>query len=266
MDQHQSNAPYHSGGSAPPSGAAANIGMKMATQGATTAFKKQFGKVKTMAEEGSMTFRVAAFLGGIFMVITSILDCLDGLLHLSVIHVMIMSYVIIFALMICILEGKGFLPSMIVDHLQEQMHDNAKFLRFVWGRGVLYFFAGSLQFSVMSFFNMISGGFMMALGGLSIMVGRSTARKLSAIFKSMPDETSLRATFYTYAGEDGMMGLEEFRKMSENAGFELQPNELVAAFSTIDKSQDERLSYDEFKVWWFSIRTDQHHACGINST
>uniref|UniRef100_A0A6U3Z5V8 Calmodulin n=1 Tax=Ditylum brightwellii TaxID=49249 RepID=A0A6U3Z5V8_9STRA len=254
MNQHQSNVPYY-----PQSpeqgfqGAGSNINM--------------FGKVKTMTEEGSLTFRVAAFLGGIFMVITSILDCIQGILHLSVIHALIMFYVIIFSFIICILEGKGFLPAVLVDTLQEQMHDNAKFLRFVWGRGVLYFFAGSLQFSFMSFFNMISGGFMMFLGALSIMVGRSTARKLSAIFKSMPDETSLRSTFLAHASGDGKLGLEEFRRLSDSIGLELKPNELVAAFSTIDKGNDETLSYDEFKIWWFSVRTDQQlHACGINST
>ena len=130
-----------------------------------------------MAESGPLPLRVVAFLGGIAMIIASIVDAALGMWHLDIIHILVSVYVCIFGALICILEGAQFLPSWMIS-VQGSLHENARFLRFRWGRGLLFFFAGSLQFSHWSILNCIVGSLMMVLGFISVLIGRRTANKL----------------------------------------------------------------------------------------
>lgn len=212
---------------------------------------QQVHRVKHTAEEGHWSFRVFSFFGGCTMIVTSVFDWVNYLLHLAPIHALIAFYVVIFGIMTCILEGRRFLPITLVVVQQKRLHEQARFLKFVWGRGILYFFAGSLQFSHMTFLNMISGGFMMFLGVASIIIGRNTAKKLALLKASITDEEVLRNLFNENdVNGDGLLTQTSFASLVNKLGLQLNYNELEAAFSTIDKDNDQRISYEDFKVWW----------------
>ena len=138
--------------------------------------------IAEMGEGGPLPLRVFAFLGGILMIVASIVDAARGMWHVDLIHILISIYVCAFGALICILEGGQFLPSWIAS-VQGSLHDNARFLRFMWGRGCLFFFAGSLQFSHWSMLNCVVGMIMMVLGVTSVLVGKKAASKLGYLRK-----------------------------------------------------------------------------------
>mmetsp|Transcript_615 Transcript_615/g.820 ORF Transcript_615/g.820 Transcript_615/m.820 type:complete len:319 (+) Transcript_615:94-1050(+) len=231
-------------------------GIKMSSVGAAASFvNEQVGKVKRLATEGPLSFRVLAFLGGVAMIITSVLDWLGEIFRFSVLRALISVYTFIFGVFICILEGKMFVPD--TAKYQLRVFSLAKFLKFVWGRGAFYFFAGSLQFSQMGFLNMASGGFMCFVGIISIITGWSTASKLKQVRESLANVTTVNDKFVKYDDDnDGYLDATNFAALVKDVGLELDHNELVAAFATIDKDDDEKISLQEFNNWWSSFQAN----------
>ena len=227
---------------------------KSAAQAAVSAVGTTASRVRTMAQEGPLSFRVLAFLSGILMVVASVFDFLRGLLRINVTHVVVSVFVCGFAFLMIVLEGRGFVPELILDRFQTRIYENAKFLRFISGRGVLYFFAGVLQFSHWSFLNMVSGGVAMFIGFLFVTVGRSTAPKLSDLRAAVgTTEAELAGRFSDYDRDgDGFLSQADFDAMVEglNLSQGFSSNELVAAFCTVDTDDDGRISFEEFKMWW----------------
>lgn len=202
------------------------------------------------AEKGPLPLRVVSFLGGVAMIVVSILDAFRGVFNADVIHIMVSAYVCLFGAIICILEGAEFLPSWAVS-VQAALHAQARFLRFRWGRGVLFFFAGSLQFSHWSILNVIVGGIMMLLGLISIGTGRRAADKLGELRRSIPDENALQRNFTAHDSLNGFLGVNDFVSLVGSLGLEFGPNETEAAFAAIDLDNDGQISYEDFKQWWY---------------
>ena len=207
-------------------------------------------KIIHQAEKGPLPLRVVSFLGGVAMIVVSILDAFRGVFNADVIHIMVSAYVCLFGAIICILEGAEFLPSWAVS-VQAALHAQARFLRFRWGRGVLFFFAGSLQFSHWSILNVIVGGIMMLLGLISIGTGRRAADKLGELRRSIPDENALQRNFTAHDSLNGFLGVNDFVSLVGSLGLEFGPNETEAAFAAIDLDNDGQISYEDFKQWWY---------------
>jgi len=211
--------------------------------------KETANNILHQAEKGPLPLRVVAFLGGVAMIVASILDALRGVWLANVIHIMVSVYVCLFGALICILEGAEYLPAWTIT-VQATFHDQARFLRFRWGRGVLFFFAGSLQFSHWSMLNVIVGGTMMVLGLISIGTGRRAADKLGQLRQSIPDENALQRNFTAHDSLNGFLSMHDFISMVGSLGLEFGPNETEAAFAAIDKDNDGQISYEDFKTWW----------------
>ena len=214
------------------------------------ALKSTANKIIHQAEEGPLPLRVVSFLGGVAMIAASIIDAFRGVWNADVIHIMVSAYVCLFGLLICILEGAEFLPSWVVS-IQAALHAQARFLRFRWGRGVLFFFAGSLQFSHWSVLNVIVGGIMMLLGLISIGTGRRAADKLAELRRSIPDENALQRNFTAHDSLNGFLSANDFVSLVGSLGLEFGPNETEAAFAAIDLDNDGQISYEDFKQWWY---------------
>ena len=127
---------------------------------------------------------------------------------------------------------------------------NLTFLLLRWGRGLLFVFAGSLQFSHWSMLNVIVGGTMMVLGLISIGTGRRAADKLGQLRQSIPDENALQRNFTAHDSLNGFLSMHDFISMVGSLGLEFGPNETEAAFAAIDKDNDGQISYEDFKTWW----------------
>jgi len=224
--------------------------LDMGSVGVAASFvNEQVGKVRQLATEGPLSFRVLAFLGGLAMVITSVLDWIADIFRLSAFRALISVYTFMFGTVILILEGKMFVPETC--KYQKKMFGLAKFLRYVWGRGLFYFFSGSLQFSQMTFLNMVSGGFMCFVGIVSIVTGWSTASKLKQMRESLINEATCNNKFKQHdIDQDEYLDSNEFTELVKDLGLEFDHNELVAAFCTIDRDDDKKISTNDFESWW----------------
>eukprot|EP00586_Coscinodiscus_wailesii_P020207 CAMPEP_0172495758 /NCGR_PEP_ID=MMETSP1066-20121228/76000_1 /TAXON_ID=671091 /ORGANISM="Coscinodiscus wailesii, Strain CCMP2513" /LENGTH=261 /DNA_ID=CAMNT_0013267643 /DNA_START=94 /DNA_END=879 /DNA_ORIENTATION=- len=238
-----------------PGGAIGNAGNVISTvmtkenAAATANFVKDKAEMlKQMATEGSISIRVLAFLGGVAMVVTSFLCLFGRFLTLKFVSLLICIYTLLFGILICALEGKSF---AVPRSISARIRKYALFLDFVWGRGGLYFFAGSLQFSQLNLIDMAVGAFMCCVGVTYIIVGKSTAKKLSEMRKSFYTEAMMRDKFsQADINNVGGLNLMQFKVFTDELGLELNVHELHTAFSVVDKNQNEMITFEEFNVWW----------------
>jgi len=127
----------------------------------------------------------------------------------------------------------------------------AKFLTFTWGRGLFYMFAGSLMVSQFNLFDMAIGGWMVFTGFTSVVVGASTANKLTDLKKSMASESFVNGKFDEMdADSSGYLESKELAALCQALGSSLDHNELEAALTLMDTSGDGKISKEEFFGWW----------------
>eukprot|EP00536_Pseudo-nitzschia_multiseries_P007734 jgi/Psemu1/196263/e_gw1.184.66.1 len=213
-------------------------------------------ELKTQAQEGDRSLRFLALIGGVACLVIGSFELTSRILHLQLVAAIIDVYIIMLGLVVVILEGKDlFLSKKLVQNINKY----ALFLKFLWGRGSLYFICGTLQLSQIDLFNFIAGGYMCAVGILYIVVGKSTASKLKAIRKALYSEGTLRTKFQEANVTGGGLDLKQFRFLCQNLGLDLTAREIEAAFDFIRKSEDdtnEKLSYENFKEWWNDLEGD----------
>lgn len=230
---------------------------KVSVASVTQTAKNTVYKIESMAQEGPLSFRVLGFLGGLFMMFTSAWSIITRVIVLSPITALISAYTFLFGFFIVILEGKVFIPPLA--HFQRRLFFYAHFLSFVSGRGLLYFFAGSLQLSQWHFWEIISGGFMCAIGILSLLTGRASYTKMQQLRMSISDEAFLYQKFKEHdVNADTFLDISEFENLikdllstGNNGEAEMMNNnELEAAFAMIDRDDNRKISLDDFKTWW----------------
>jgi len=220
---------------------------------------EQVGKVRQLAEEGPLSFRVLAFLGGVAMIITSVLDWIGEIFGFNILKFLISVYTFLFGIIICILEGRMFVPE--TRKYQQKLIAYARLLKYVWGRGLFYFFAGTLQFSQMRILDIASGSFMICVGIISLVVGKRTSNKLSQLSESIENEEILWEKFNEYdKDKDDYLEQADFAELVNDMGLSLDHNEHIAAFSTIDVDDDQKISFKDLKNWWSGFNSKSSAA------
>jgi EF-hand domain pair len=163
--------------------------------------------------------------------------------------------VVTMSLFILVLEGRFISPSPLSAraHLRNIMTRNFNILRFVWGRGILYVSAGTINVAQTWLITMISGAVMIVLGILAIILGIHASRKFASLRNSLADESFLLLLFSYYDGDgDGFLEVHQFTSLLSYLGMELDDRYALKAFDTIDRDGDRRISFDEFNHWWTS--------------
>jgi hypothetical protein len=211
--------------------------------------KDQLSSVKALASQGPLGFRVLALLAGIAMSVQSGMGIFGKILSFSPLQALISAYCFLFGLTAVILESATLSASL--KPIREWIEANLKVLTLTWGRGVFYFFAGSLMFSLCTVFDFLVGGFMCFVGFTHIVVGRVTAGKLSALRSTLSSESVLKSKFEQYDVDgNGTLDKVELANLCNDLGSPLDHNELVAALLVLDKNKDAQISFEEFKAWW----------------
>jgi hypothetical protein len=205
-------------------------------------------ELKTQAQDGDQSLRLLAFLGGVILIVVAGMEFTGKLLSLNIIGAFIEIYTFLIGVVVIILEGKDMILS---TNLQNRIYKYALFLKFLWGRGCLYFICGTLQLYQIDLLNLVSGGYMCFVGVLFIVVGQRTAYKLKSLRKSLYSEQTLHEKF-VQADIDGDEGLDlhQFRNLTLSLGLDMTRRETEAAFSHIKNTDKEKLSYGEFQAWW----------------
>ncbi len=118
--------------------------------------KEKALELKTKAQDGDQSLRFLAFIGGIGSVFVGFSELTSRVMRLQLVGAVIDLYIIMLGSVIVILEGKDILLS---KRLVQNLNKYALFLKFLWGRGSLYFICGTLQLTQIDLFNLVAGKF-----------------------------------------------------------------------------------------------------------
>jgi hypothetical protein len=119
-----------------------------AASSAGTFAKDQATELSTLASNGDFSIRILALLGAMAMLVVSVLGFLGKVLTLKFVSALIDFYIFVFAIITIILESGGKIP--LPRSFEQNLYKYGLFLKFVWGRGILYFFVGTLLVSQVS--------------------------------------------------------------------------------------------------------------------
>jgi hypothetical protein len=215
---------------------------------AGTFTKEKAVELRNQAQDGDQSLRVLGLMGGLATIVIGVLELITRFLRLDIVGALIDLYVIILGVIVVVLEGKNMFLS---ETFVERIHKYALFLKFLWGRGSLYFVCGTLQLYQIDLLNLVVGAYMCFVGGLYIVVGQRTATKLKSLRKSIYSDHILQ-TMYCNADIDGDgLDLTQFRGLCNSLGLDLTRRETEAAFSHIQRSNSsKKLSFQDFQAWW----------------
>ncbi len=215
--------------------------------------KEKFMELRKQANDGDYSIRLLALLGGILLICLSATELLGKVLTLHLLGAIIEVYTFLLGVVVLILEGKGQIP-FFPEHFAATIQKYALILRYVWGRGALYFVAGTLQLSQMGLFDLIGGAFMTFVGVVYIFVGRKAQSKLQALKNSAIPEATLKARFQQATSSNtDKLDMTSFRTLALTLGLNLNRREVETAFLIIDKDDDGFIAYTEFETWWHTL-------------
>lgn len=213
---------------------------------------EKFHILKESAMTGNISIRYCALFAGTILLLTAIIGFIkDAFFLLSFAPALVELYAILLGLLILVLESKGNkvgtyqVPTAWIDEL----HKYALFLKYVWGRGVLYAVAGSLQTAQGTRGDVIVGCMVMVVGLLYVYAGYTAAQKFLALGESNAvSEAELQAKF----AEIGVTELncDQFWDLVVELGLDLKRPEVETAFLHMDKNKSDTVSYDEIKTWF----------------
>lgn len=215
--------------------------------------KEKFLELRKQASDGDYSIRLLALLGGIVLIGLSATEFLGKILTLHLVAALIEVYTFLLGVVVLILEGKGQIP-FFPDHLATTIQKYAMILRYVWGRGALYFVAGTLQLSQLGLFDLIGGGFMTFVGVVYIVVGTKARAKLRELKDSTIPESTLKARFHQATSKNtDKLDMPSFKTLVLTLGLHLNRRETETAFLIVDQDDDGLISYSEFQAWWHAL-------------
>lgn len=209
---------------------------------------EKVNELKRQAEDGDNSLRLLALLGGIILIVVASMEFAGRIMLFEIVDALIELYSFCVGIFIIVIESKNMLLS---EGLQVRIFKYALFLKFLWGRGVLYFIVGTLQLYKMDIWNLLAGGYLCAVGALMVFVGHRTACKLKNMRKSLYSKHELQAKFAQHDMDgDGGLNVQQFRSLTVSLGLDMTRRETEAAFTYMKKTSSEKLSYEEFHSWW----------------
>jgi hypothetical protein len=218
-----------------------------AATGGATLINASAQKIQKARMEGPLTYRVMAFMGGLAMIFSNGIAILDRFFSFRFASAMIALYNCIFGILIATIEG----PGVCSNRLGKGIRYYAKFLEYTWGRGLLYFFCGSLQISNVNMLDWCVGGWMIVVGLTAIGVGVATQRQMRLLKFSIKSEEDLKEKWKLFdASGDNMLDIKELTAFSKSAGVDMTRNEIAATFMALDRNFDDKIAYEEFYTWW----------------
>lgn len=207
---------------------------------------QQAGEFRRNLDEGSMSLRLMALLGGVGMIVVSSLGILGDVITFRWVAVIFQVYALAFGCLMLVLESGQQLSCF--KKLETGLYKHASFLRYVWGRGLIYFFAGTLMISLGDFFDLVVGLYVCLVGLIFFVVGRTAVKKLSDLRRSALPTSDLQEKF-AMADTDGKgsLNLDQFRHLINGLGMDLTKREVESTFVLFGVN---RITYEQFMQWW----------------
>jgi hypothetical protein len=222
---------------------------------AKTFAKDRMTEFQQNLNEGSWSLRMLALLGALAMIVVSILGVVNDILGLNTVSAIFGIYSLLFGVLIIVLEyGKQL---FCVARLESGLYKNAQFLKYVWGRGYLIFFAGTLELAQNDVINIVVGVYGCVVGILFVVVGRSAAKKLAQARRSKysPDEIH---KMFDIADNDsiGSLNADQFANLTRQLGMDLTRREVESSFEQLGEDKKGRVNYENVLLWWNNEATE----------
>jgi len=193
---------------------------------------------------GNWSLRMLCLGGGIGMIISGFMSCLKGALTLSLLSAFNELCIILFGAIVILIESPG---DMCSYKAKEFVHNYLKFLSFLWGRAIFYFYIGLSMFSTGTDF--IMGLYMFLVGLLYLAVAFATSGKLDDLKNALGDKERIKEKYIEFAGTNQLMDDKEFCMFCAHFGISLNHNELEAAILNIDVDHDGYIELSELQAW-----------------
>ena len=204
--------------------------------------------LRSSIETGHFSLRLLVLLGGVGVILTAVFGFISKVIFFNFSGALLELYTLLLGCVIMVLESRQL--SLPPAYLQKVLK-YALFLKYIWGRGLLYSFAGTLQATQGSLMNTIVGVYLMVIGITFIGLGYMTAQKLASMGRRDFSKSVLRSKFNAAdTNHSGKIDLEQFSSLVDDFEFPLSPREKEVAFLYLDTSDHGTLTFEEFEAWF----------------
>ena len=225
---------------------------KQNVEAASAVVSDRAAAVRSSIETGDFSLRLLVLLGGTGVIITSVFGLISSVFFFEFTAALVELFTLAFGCVILILESRQLsLPPVYMENVLKY----ALFLKFIWGRGVLYTLAGALQSNQGvyqgSMMDIIVGMYLLFIGLLFIVLGYMTAQKLANVGRRSFTTSTLRSKFRAAnTDRSGKLDLEQFSTLVDDLDIPLSKREKEIAFLYLDTADCGTLSFDEFNAWF----------------
>jgi len=221
----------------------------------------QLMRWKQAAEEGPCFIRCLGFLASIAAIFTTLYPLITDDRYWSVPSGICAFHTTVLCSLIIIFEIRVFgirNPMNLRAKLRHKLVRHFNILRLVWGRGLLQIFAGTMNIAMYyNPYDYYTGGMLIALGLLNILMGAHAAFNLERLRLSLTDQSYLWSKFgKADSDSDNAIGIDDFSNLIWSLGLELDDSYTYRAFREIDHDSNGRISFKEFKLWWIASQDD----------
>lgn len=221
-------------------------------QKASTIATSKVDTIKSSIQEGHFSVRIIAQLTGLALIISAVGGFLTSLFTLHLLGALLEVYTFILGCLMLVLET-SVTESESIARVLPRLLANAQFLQGVYGRGLLYFVAGSLHLEQSSIIRSVIGGVVMLVGIAYIFLGYQASSKMKT---KTVDAEELQTKFQAAASTNGKLTVDEFFSLTESLELNMGRHESEVAFSVIDSDHDGLLTFEEFTTWWNDKQRD----------
>jgi COPI associated protein len=217
----------------------------------TSIAQEKWIEVRNSVHDGELSIRLMALIAATALILSSVFGLFGTLLSFNISQSMLEIYSITLGVIMILLESKQLhLPHKYLD----QLFHYALFLKYVWGRGVLYLFAGSLHLLLQgSILDYVVGAMVVLVGAVYIVVGKMATQKLKKLRKSLHSDAQLKNKFSQLDTTKKGLTLDQFKVLTDQLGLDLNHRESEIIFIHLDKAADGLLTYSEFEGWWTDL-------------
>lgn len=210
---------------------------------------------KFAAEEGPVLIRLPAVLLAVAVIGTTLYPFVTIPDFWTVPTMICCFHTCVLAFLILILEGRVFCgirsPINARARLRFLVTRYLNICRLLWGRGLLYIFAGTMNLTISHQYTLYSGLSLMGLGVLAICSGAHASYNLDKVKSSLTSEAYLWGQFDACDDDkDNLIDMNGFAELIWALGLELDDAYTHKAFSQIDRQENAKISFEQFRDWW----------------
>ncbi|CAJ1950864.1 unnamed protein product [Cylindrotheca closterium] len=216
---------------------------------------------KFAAEEGPTIIRIPAILLSIACIVTTLWPIVSMPAYWNVPNLIGAFHTVVLCTLILFLEGRVLMfnrsPLNARARVRGVVTRYLNILRLVWGRGLLYIFAGTMNLTIDFEYVIYTGPALCGLGLIAIAAGARASYNLDRMKSSLTDEAYLWGRFDANDGDkDGQIDVNGFAELLWDLGLEFDDVYTFKAFKQIDKDGSGLISFEDFKRWWIVTQTD----------